>query len=197
MNKKFAAVSLGLVIILGFTNCTGDSVAKAEQLNTIKNVKPVGFNLLKGKTVKNLTLLEKDHIKSIKIDKNTARMKEILDYLKTRAKKTPYVFSGSSPRWGWDCSGMVRWTYERFGITLEHSATKQAHTGKRVSYKNAKPGDIVVFSHGDNYWFYHSAIYLGNGKIINANRGYGTTIIQPLTDFKGDKIRFVRIVETN
>ncbi len=197
MNKKFAAVGLALVIVLGLTDCTSTTPADAIQFKT-QTILPSKSNTITfGKGVQTMTLLQEDYIKKIKIDKNTKRMNKILNYLKTRKGKTPYVFSGSSPKWGWDCSGLVRWTYQQFGITLEHSATKQAHSGKRVSYKNAKPGDIVTFSWGSNYWFYHAAIYLGNGMIVDANRGYGTTVVQPLTNFKSSKIRFVRIVETN
>jgi hypothetical protein len=197
MNKKFAAVGLAFVLILGLTNCTGDTPANAIQLKTHESILPISNVLNIGKKIGNMTMLEKDNLKRIKTNKNTIRMQKVLKYLKTRKGKTPYVFSGSSPKWGWDCSGLVRWTYEQFGITLEHSATKQAHSGKRVSYKNAKPGDIVTFSWGSDYWFYHAAIYLGHGIIIDANRGHGTTVIQPLTNFKGSKIRFIRIVETN
>lgn len=199
MNKKFAAVGLALAMVLGLTNCTSNDVANATQLNIEQKVvsKDIVYNFLTGVNFKNSTILEIQQAKIIKTQKNTEKMSKVLKYLKSRAHKTPYVFSGSSPKWGWDCSGLVLWTYENFGVTLKHSATKQAHSGKRVSYKNAKPGDIVVFSWGSNYWFYHAAIYLGNGKIINANSGYKTTVIQPLSDFKGNKIRFIRIVETN
>lgn len=199
MNKKFAAVGLAFVLILGLTDCTGNTppagAIQFETQSVLSSPKSDTFTF--GKKIGKMTMLEKYSISKTKITKNTIKMKKVLKYLKTRKNKTPYVFSGSSPKWGWDCSGLVRWTYEQFGITLEHSATKQAHSGKRVSYKNAKPGDIVTFSWGSNYWFYHAAIYLGNGMIIDANRGYGTTVVQPLTNFKGSKIRFVRIVETN
>jgi cell wall-associated NlpC family hydrolase len=106
------------------------------------------------------------------------------------ADKTPYVFSGSRPS-GWDCSGMVVWAYSKLGVELPHSANKQAHSGKRVS--KPQVGDIVVFAYSGSTNFYHSAIYLGDGKIINANLMYGTTKIQLLTDFKKSQIRFVRI----
>jgi cell wall-associated NlpC family hydrolase len=197
MNKKFAAVGLAFTLILGLTNCTGSTPAGATQLNTsiVNNQTKAFFGLEKNKSPNGI--LQKNYLKAIKINKNTIKMKNVLEYLKSRERKTPYVFSGSSPLWGWDCSGLVLWTYKKFGIELKHSATAQAHTGKRVSYKNAKPGDIVTFSWGSSYWYYHAAIYLGHGKIINANSGYRTTIIQPLTDFKGNKIRFIRIVETN
>jgi cell wall-associated NlpC family hydrolase len=124
---------------------------------------------------------------------NTDKMTHMIKYLKTRVGRTSYVFSGASPR-GWDCSGLVRWTYEQFGIELPHSANKQGHLGARVS--NPNPGDIVVFAYNGSTNFYHAAIYLGKGKIINANYGSGTTIIQPLTDYKGSQIRFVRVLRT-
>jgi len=128
-----------------------------------------------------------------KAHRNTTQMKRVIKYLETRVGKTSYVFSGASPR-GWDCSGLVRWTYERFGIELPHSANKQGHLGKRVH--TPKLGDIVVFAYNGSTNFYHAAIYIGNGKIINAHYGANSTIIQPLTDYKGSQIRFVRVVKT-
>lgn len=132
-------------------------------------------------------------MQSMQVQKNTKQMTKVIKYLKTRVGKTSYVFSGSSPR-GWDCSGMVRWTYQRFGLELPHSANKQAHIGKRVS--EPKIGDIVVFAYRGSTNFYHSAIYIGNGKIINAHYGADSTIIQPLTDYKNSQIRYVRVVKT-
>jgi cell wall-associated NlpC family hydrolase len=129
----------------------------------------------------------------VKPQRNTAQMRHVIKYLKTRVGRTSYVFSGASPR-GWDCSGLVRWTYERFGLELPHSANKQAHIGTRVH--KPKMGDIVVFAYNGSTNFYHAAIYIGNGKIINAHYGAGSTIIQPLTDYKNNQIRFVRVVKT-
>lgn len=120
------------------------------------------------------------------------KLKKIVTYLTTRVHKTAYVFSGSSI-YGWDCSGMVRYAYKGLGITLPHSANKQAHIGARVS--KPKIGDIVVFAYKGSTNFYHSALYLGNNLIINANALYKTTVIQPLTDFKQSQIRFVRVIK--
>ena len=88
---------------------------------------------------------------------------------------------------------MVRWTYKQFGITLPHSANKQGHLGSRVSNPNV--GDIVVFAYNGSTNFYHAAIYIGNNKIINANYAYGTTMIEPLTNYKHSQIRFVRVLK--
>jgi cell wall-associated NlpC family hydrolase len=195
MNKKFAAVGVIALVVVSLTNCTGDTGANAIQQNTNK------VSFIKDSSIfsftKQLQIIEERKKQVEKTQRNTIKMEKLLKYLKTRKNKTPYVFAGSSPKWGWDCSGLVLWTYEQFGITLKHSATAQAHSGTRVSYKNAKPGDIVTFSWGSDYWHYHAAIYLGNGMIVDANNGYGTTVVQPLTNFKGNKIRFSRIVQTN
>lgn len=123
--------------------------------------------------------------------KQISRLPKIVAYVTTRANRTPYVFSGSTTQ-GWDCSGLVRYTYKRLGITLPHSADDQAHLGKRVS--NPQLGDIVVMAYQGRTDFYHAAIYLGNNLIVNANREYGTTIIEPLSNFKHSQIRYVRII---
>lgn len=127
--------------------------------------------------------------KAIEKQKNLVQMTKNLVRF---ADKTPYVYSGSST-FGWDCSGMVVWAYKKLGVTLPHSANKQAHAGVRVS--DPKVGDIVVFAQPGSTDFYHSAIYIGNNKIINANLLYKTTKIQLLSDFKKSQIRFVRVVK--
>ena len=128
----------------------------------------------------------------IRLQAKRDKLKRIVSYLTTRVHKTGYVFSGSSVA-GWDCSGMVRYAYQRMNIVLPHSANKQAHIGTRVS--NPRIGDIVVFAYKGYTRFYHSAIYVGSGLIVNANQLYKTTVIQPLTDYKNSQIRFVRVIK--
>jgi cell wall-associated NlpC family hydrolase len=133
-------------------------------------------------------------VNQAKENRNTDKMRQTVIQLMRRVNKTSYVFSGSTP-YGWDCSGMVKWTYKQFGLELPHSADKQAHIGERVS--DPKLGDIVVMAYKGSTNFYHSGIYIGKGKIVNAHYEAGTTIIQPLTDYKNSQIRFVRVVKTN
>lgn len=122
------------------------------------------------------------------------KLYKVIQYIETRVHRTPYVFSGSSVQ-GWDCSGLVRYAYHRIGITLPHSANAQGHLGTRVS----KPqlGDIVVFAYPNQTRFYHSGIYLHNRLVLNANSYFGTTIIEPLSNYKGKQIRFIRILGGN
>ncbi len=123
--------------------------------------------------------------------RNYAMMQKVVKYLISRVDKTPYVFSGSNT-YGWDCSGLVRWTYKRFNLDVPHSADKQGHIGVRVS--RPAVGDIVVFAYKNSRKFYHSAIYAGQNRVINANLMYGTTVLQPLTDYKNSQIRFIRVI---
>lgn len=119
------------------------------------------------------------------------KLNKIIKYMQTRVYKTPYVFRGSSI-YGWDCSGLVRYAYNRIGIELPHSADKQGHLGTRVS--QPQTGDIVVFAYPHQTHFYHSALYLQNGLVLEANSYFGSTIIQPITNYKNKQIRFIRIL---
>jgi cell wall-associated NlpC family hydrolase len=130
--------------------------------------------------------------KTIKQQAKRDKLKRVVNYLTTRVHKTAYVFSGSTIS-GWDCSGMVRYAYKRMNIDLPHSADKQGHVGTRVS--KPRIGDIVVFAYNGSKSFYHSAIYVGNDLVVNANLMYGTTVIQPLSDFRNSQVRFVRVIK--
>ncbi len=78
----------------------------------------------------------------------------------------PYLWAGSSPETGFDCSGFVWYVYKQFGYTIQRVACNQANEGVHVDHANIQPGDILCFYSGDNY-IGHSGIYVANGKFIN------------------------------
>ena len=82
----------------------------------------------------------------------------------------PYRWGGSSPRAGFDCSGLVRYVYGKVGIDLPHYAASQYGRGRRVSRGALRAGDLVFFS-----GLGHVGIYAGGGKFIHAPRS-GTTV---------------------
>lgn len=107
------------------------------------------------KVVKYTSKKTKINVKKSKSQKIVAEAKK---YVGVR-----YVSGGSSPR-GFDCSGFTSYVYKKaIGKKLPRTSSAQRHVGKTVSRANAKPGD-VVWSPG------HVAIYLGDGKIIDAPR---------------------------
>jgi cell wall-associated NlpC family hydrolase len=193
---------LAIITALTLAGCSSSSAVASELANdgaiaSVETHKTIEPKVAKDNLAKNL--MDKTDITKISyvytsdLITNRKSLNNVVMKLLKRVGKTPYVFSGSTP-YGWDCSGMVRWAYEQLGKELPHSATKQAYVGHRV--KTPKVGDIVVFGYKGYSSYYHSAIYIGKGKVVNANRGFGGTYIEPLTDYKNKRIVFVRILDT-
>lgn len=90
----------------------------------------------------------------------------------------PYVAGGNTPS-GWDCSGFVQWVFAQFGVSLPHYSGAQMSVGTAVgSIAEAAPGDIIVNTQ-------HTAIYIGNGMVINALNPAQGTQVTSLAVFSG------------
>jgi cell wall-associated NlpC family hydrolase len=59
---------------------------------------------------------------------------------------TPYVYAGTTPARGFDCSGFVMYVYGRFGIEVPHSTAMLITTGRPIPRSQARPGDLVIFT---------------------------------------------------
>jgi cell wall-associated NlpC family hydrolase len=76
----------------------------------------------------------------------------------------PYVWGGTNPATGMDCSGFVQRVFKDLGIDVPRVVSDQMKVGTPVaSLAEAKPGDLLVSFGGE-----HISIYLGNGKAIDA-----------------------------
>jgi len=88
---------------------------------------------------------------------------------------TPYVLGGNSLTNGIDCSGFVKQDYSKFGYNLPRTSYEQSFVGIEVSLDEIQIGDII--SYGYNGKVTHSAIYIGNNKIVHASTSeYGVRI---------------------
>ncbi|MFL2081745.1 C40 family peptidase [Latilactobacillus sakei] len=79
---------------------------------------------------------------------------------------TPYVWGGSTPGVGLDCSGLVQYAYSRAGVSLGRITTAQEGAGQRVPLNSLQPGDIIFW--GGAGASYHDAIYIGGGQYVHA-----------------------------
>ncbi len=90
----------------------------------------------------------------------------------------PYLYGGTDPSKGLDCSALVQRAYADLGISLPRTSQQQATMGTAVpSLAQAKPGDLVCF--GDPAT--HIGIYAGNGSMIVAPHTGTTVQIQRIT----------------
>ena len=83
---------------------------------------------------------------------------------------TPYVWGGSTPETGFDCSGYVCWVYNQNGYDVGRTTANGLwNKSQHISEAEAKPGDLVFFEGTyDTPGKSHVGIYLGNGKMVSA-----------------------------
>jgi peptidoglycan DL-endopeptidase CwlO len=82
----------------------------------------------------------------------------------------PYLWGGTDPSKGLDCSGFTQLVYGNLGIDLPRTSSQQATAGKPVaSLNDARPGDLVFFDYSTGRaGVDHVGVYIGNGKMIAA-----------------------------
>lgn len=93
-----------------------------------------------------------------------------------------YCWGGTSPSTGFDCSGLVYYTYKNFGYTLNRVAADQANNGYGVSHDELQPGDILCFYSSGSY-IGHAGIYIGDGMFVHASNSTTGVIITPLDGY--------------
>jgi len=91
----------------------------------------------------------------------------------------PYVWGGSTPGVGFDCSGLTMWSWEQAGVSLPHSAAIQMEVTTRVSLSDLQPGDLLFYYDSPGY-VGHVTMYVGPGEMIQAEETGTNIMITPI-----------------
>ena len=75
----------------------------------------------------------------------------------------PYVWGANGPS-GFDCSGLIQWSYAQAGVALPRTSQGQRYAGRQVPLSEAQPGDVVTYRSDAS----HVGMYAGNGQVIHA-----------------------------
>ena len=97
----------------------------------------------------------------------------------------PYLWGGTDPAQGVDCSGLVQDVFAKLGINLPRTSQEQAAAGVPVAgLADAQAGDLVFFPGSDGTAAApgHVGIYIGNGEMIDAPHTGAQVRIDPVGD---------------
>ncbi len=93
---------------------------------------------------------------------------------------TPYLYGGSSPERGFDCSGLVLYSHNRAGIQVPRTAAQQLRHSRKITPDQLQPGDLLFFRIETKPS--HVSIYLGDGNFIHAPSSGGRVRTESLSN---------------
>jgi hypothetical protein len=94
---------------------------------------------------------------------------------------TPYVWGGNEPG-GFDCSGLMQYVYDHFGIHIPRIASDQQAGGVPVPMNQLQPGDLVFYGSPAH----HVGMYIGNGMMVHAPHTGDVVRLQSITSWPPD-----------
>ncbi|MFB9465003.1 C40 family peptidase [Streptomyces cinereospinus] len=75
----------------------------------------------------------------------------------------PYIWGAAGPT-GFDCSGLMQWSYAQAGVALPRTSQGQRAAGRQVPLSQARPGDLITYRSDAS----HVAMYMGDGQVVHA-----------------------------
>ncbi|MDQ0169780.1 MULTISPECIES: C40 family peptidase [Paenibacillus] len=86
----------------------------------------------------------------------------------------PYKWGGTTMA-GFDCSGFMRYLFDKYSIDLPRTSQQQAKAGTPVSKANLRTGDLVFFNTMGK-GVSHAGVYIGDGQFAHASSSKGVSI---------------------
>jgi cell wall-associated NlpC family hydrolase len=115
--------------------------------------------------------LPPDSQQSQEIEKTSCKLSESRNIIVHHAISNlgrPYKWGGDSPTEGFDCSGLIVYTYQKVDISIPRTAMAQFSLGKPVIKKDLKPGDLVFFKKPPAQKVNHVGIFIGKNTFVHA-----------------------------
>lgn len=91
----------------------------------------------------------------------------------------PYRYGGHNPDRGFDCSGLVYFSFQRAGMSVPRSTETQRQRSRKVAAASLARGDLVFFNQ-EGKFSSHVGIYLGKGRFVHAPSSGKKVRIEPL-----------------
>lgn len=100
---------------------------------------------------------------------NSSRQRVVLSAKKQLRKR--YRWGGTSPKTGFDCSGLMQYAYKSIKVNIPRTAREQYKYTKRISLAKLQAGDLIFFhTRRTRVRVNHVGLYLGDGEFIHAPR---------------------------
>jgi cell wall-associated NlpC family hydrolase len=142
-----------------------------------KSVKLIGYDLVAKKSDLNrATAASRGSFVSRGPLANTEIIRTAMQYA-----GVPYMFGGTSPATGMDCSAFVQSVFGQYGISLPRTAREQAQVGNDVPFDQLAPGDRLYFACKSPYPD-HCGIYAGGGYFIHCSARKKGVAVDSLAD---------------
>jgi len=167
-------------------------------------VKVVATNDIAVTRPKEINESDTDTLASKAIHTNRTRGDELVGFAET-LQGIPYKFGSTDPRIGFDCSGFITYVFNHFGISVPRSSINFTHVPKEITLKEAKRGDIILFTGTDS-----TKRVVGHMGIITSEKGLSHEFIHstsvkaysvtktPLNKYyQGRFVKVIRIFKDN
>ncbi|MEX0766838.1 MAG: NlpC/P60 family protein [Microthrixaceae bacterium] len=100
---------------------------------------------------------------------------------------TPYRYGGSAPG-GFDCSGLLMWSWARAGVSLPRTSGAQRGATQRITRDQLQPGDLVFYRSPVG----HAGMYIGGGQMIHSPHT-GDVVKISAVDRMGGSVSYGRV----